>query len=91
LQLAVEASGVTVFLVRPACCLALMSSADVRLKVASEWTANQANSNITVNVVHSRHVVEHHGAVHLKVDHETGVVSEVSELANPATACSGIR
>ncbi len=91
LQLAVEASGVTVFLVRPESCLALTSWADVRLQLDSAWNANQSAPMITVRVAHSRHVVEHHGAVRLKVDHETGVVSEVPELANPATAYSGIR
>ena len=63
----------------------------MRLQLASEWTSNQANPWITVRVVHSRHAVEHHGAVRLNVDHETGVVAEVPELADPATARSGIR
>ncbi len=89
LQLAVEASGVTVFLVRPASCLALTSWADIRLLLDSESGMNHPAHHLTVRVTHSRHAVEHHGMVCLRINHETGVVSEVSELADPATADFG--
>lgn len=91
LQLAVEASGVTVFLLRPASCLKLTSWADLRLQLDPEISPRHPATCLTVRVTHSRHAVEHHGIVRLKVHHETGVVSEVPQLADPATASFGIR
>jgi len=76
LQLAVESSGVTVFLMRPVSCLRLTSWADVRL--CCEPAAAISGSDISVRVVHSRHAAEHHGVVSLRIDHETSTVSEIS-------------
>ena len=76
LQLAVESSGVTVFLMRPASCLRLTSWADVRLCCEPAFAVS--GSCVNVRVVHSRHAVEHHGVVSLRIDHETSTVSEVS-------------
>lgn len=78
LQLAVEASGVTVFLLRPASCLALTSWADLRLQLDSALTPDQSALQLRIHVAHSRHAVEHNDVAHFEISHETSVVSEVS-------------
>ncbi len=91
LQLAVERSGVTIVLVRPACTLLQPSFADLRLHVTA---ASPALANLTgrrrlkVQLLRSRHGLQHTGYAQLEVDHETGAVHSISELADskPATA-----
>ena len=74
LQLAVERSGVTVMLVRPASVLSQASFADLRLHVkasdASEWSQQpqmktQQQRNLSVRLLRSRHGLQHDGTAHL--------------------------
>ncbi len=88
LQLAVEASGVTVFLLRPASCLKLTSWADVRVQFNPESVDDSSFCGVTACVVQSRQAVEHHGVVSLRINHETGTLSSTSELARPALTCA---
>lgn len=98
LQLAVENSGVTVFLIRPAAALRQTSWADLRFHV--QWNGRSKDGHcqaaastafstpIALELVRSRNAMQHRGRVWLSCDHETGVVSETSELANSATAAA---
>jgi len=88
LQLAVEASGVTVFLIRPASCLNLTSWADLRLRFDPKPVDDLSIRGVTARVVQSRQAVEHHGVVSLRINHETGTVSSTSELAHSEATCS---
>ena len=85
LQLAVERSGVTIVLIRPASILHQPSFADLRLHV----TANQQlpvtvtdRRRLSVRLLRSRHGLQHTGHALLEVDHETGAVHSISELAD---------
>lgn len=93
LQLAVEKSGVTVFLMRPVTALGQTSWADLRFHVQyisqSEDTAGEPltlakRSRISVQLVRSKNSVQRHGRVLLDCNHETGDVLEASELADSA-------
>lgn len=81
LQLAVERSGVTIVLVRPACTLLQPSFADLRLHVTA---APPALANLTgrrrlkIQLLRSRHGLQHTGHAQLEVDHETGAVHSIS-------------
>ncbi len=77
LQLAVERSGVTVFLMRPKSALRQTSWADLRFHVQSE-----ERSRISVRLVRSKNSVQRHGKVLLDYNHETGDVFEAAELAD---------
>lgn len=91
LQLAVERSGVTIVLIRPASILNQPSFADLRLYVT---TAQPALAGITgrrqlkVQLLRSRHGLQHTGHALLEVEHETGAVHSISELANSEPATS---
>ncbi len=123
LQLAVERSGVTVFLIRPGSALNQPSWADYRLQIGrapsslistrpsssgtspgiSHGTSHgtsppsgtlrlPASPVLALRLLRSKVSVQHHGYALLKVDHETGAVCSVSELAcsasSPTTAFS---
>jgi len=91
LQLAVERSGVTIVLIRPASILNQPSFADMRLYVT---TAQPALAGITgrrqlkVQLLRSRHGLQHTGHALLEVEHETGAVHSISELADSEPAAS---
>lgn len=83
LQLAVERSGTTVFLIRPRTVLDHPTWADFRFHVKSKTNQRLSNeqesmigSNLEVTLVRSRNSVRKHGKVELECEHETGVVSE---------------
>lgn len=93
LQLAVEKSGVTVFLMRSSIALQQTSWADLRFHVQSvpqpeadvnEFLTPSKYSRLSVQLVRSKNSVQRHGRVLLDCSHETGDVFEVSELADPA-------
>lgn len=93
LQLAVERSGVTVFLIRPAQVLQQPSWADLRLTlttgrpVAVEPSSDMIDHQlITVRLVRSRHTIRPTNPAILKIDHETGAVHSVCQLADSAAA-----
>ncbi|MCP4173477.1 MAG: hypothetical protein GY758_22200 [Fuerstiella sp.] len=95
LQLAVETSGVTVFLIRPAAALRQTSWADLRFHVQSARETQSAvsggnaacdRSRIAVRLIRSKNAVRHNGCAWLECHHETGNVLEVSELARTAGA-----
>jgi len=100
LQLAVENSGVPVFLMGPQTALQHTSWADLRFHVQSvsrseaadshQATTVTARSQIAVQLVRCRNSVQHHGQVLLDCDHETGAVSETPELADSAAAASAV-
>lgn len=93
LQLAVEHSGATVFLIRPQTVLNQPTWADLRFHVKTcsqpamcdEDTA-MIESNLEVTLVRSRNSVHKHGKATLECEHETGVVSETKQLARPEAA-----
>jgi len=91
LQLAVERSGVTIVLIRPASILNQPSFADLRLYVT---TVKPALAGITerrqlkVQLLRSRHGLQHTGHALLEVEHETGAVHSISELADSKPATS---
>ncbi len=92
LQLAVENSGVTVFLIRPSSALQQTSWADLRFLVRSSSvqsaTCNSATSmaernalspaQFSVELVRSKNSVQHHGLALLECHNETGDVSEAA-------------
>lgn len=86
LQLAVEKSGVTVFLMRPASALRQTSWADLRFHVQSNSQTAADSANVTVELVRSKNSVRCHGQVLLDCNHETGDVLEAAELADSASA-----
>lgn len=91
LQLAVERSGVTIVLIRPASILNQPSFADLRLYVT---TAKPALAGITerrqmkVQLLRSRHGLQHTGHALLEIEHETSAVHSISELADSEPATS---
>ncbi|MCP4510495.1 MAG: hypothetical protein GY826_29310 [Fuerstiella sp.] len=100
LQLAVETSGVTVFLIRPAAALHQTSWADLRFHVQSAHVREPVvsggqtagyRSRIAVRLIRSKSAVQHNGCALLECHYETGDVLEVPELARPTgaeeTAC----
>ncbi|MEZ6129421.1 MAG: hypothetical protein R3C59_12125 [Planctomycetaceae bacterium] len=100
LQLAVENSGVTVFLMRPQTALRQTSWADLRFHVQSvprpvtadgrgPQTVNTV-SHIAVRLVRCRNRVQPQGQILLDYNHETGAVSETSELAGSATTAAAV-
>jgi len=90
LQLAVEKSGVTVFLMRPTSALHQTSWADLKFQVQStpqvSAPAVTDSAHIRVQLVRSKNSVRCHGQVLLDCNHETGHVLEAAELADPASA-----
>lgn len=87
LQLAVEQSGVTVFLIRPAQALRQTSWADLRFHIqsVSDHTASASRSvpalsesQTTVRLVRSRNFVQNEGAIVLKYQEETGRLTDNS-------------
>ena len=95
LQLAVERSGVTVFIMRPASVLNQPSWADLRLQVSMSSIPCRADTTrstdrqriLSVRLLKSRQtVIQQRRQALLKIDDETGTVSAISELADPATA-----
>ncbi len=95
LQLAVETSGVTVFLIRPAQALHQSSWADLRFHVQSAQVTESVvsvgetaryRSQIAVRLIRSKNAVQHNGCALLECHYETGDVLEVPELARPAGA-----
>lgn len=85
LQLAVERSGVTVFLIRPATALHQPSWADLRFHL--QYSSEKADlgighSSIQLKLVKTRNSITHNGQLQLDWDHETGAVREISELAH---------
>lgn len=85
LQLAVERSGVTVFLIRPATALNQPSWADLRFHL--QYSSAAANldvghSSIQLKLVKTRNSITHNGQLQLDWDHETGAVREISKLAH---------
>lgn len=93
LQLAVENSGVTIFLIRPVQALRQTSWADLRFHVQAAEVPDEkkADRRMTVRLVRSKNAVQHHGAALLECDHETGDVSEVPELACSAATAKASR
>jgi hypothetical protein len=87
LQLAVERSGVTVFLIRSNAAMNQPSWSDLRLHMKAE-TAAENFGTIAVRVLRSRHAVQHAGQALLKIDHETGVVHSICGLADSAAAAA---
>ncbi|MDA1231271.1 MAG: hypothetical protein O2856_10900 [Planctomycetota bacterium] len=91
LQLAVERSGVTIVLIRPASLLNQPSFADLRLYVTATQPALPGitgRRRMKVQLLRSRHGLQHTGHAQLEVDHETGAVHSISELAHPKPATS---
>jgi hypothetical protein len=98
LQLAVESSGATVFLMRSSAALQQTSWADLRFHVQCSRRSAHGQyqaaapaafaTPIAVELVRSRNAMQHRGRVWLSCDHETGVVSETPELADSATAAT---
>lgn len=93
LQLAVEHSGATVFLIRPQSVLNQPTWADLRfhVKTCSQPTIHDEDSvmigsNLEVRLVRSKNSVHRHGNVKLECEHETGVVSETKQLARSEAA-----
>ncbi len=83
LQLAVERSGVTIVLIRPASILHQPSFADLRLHVAAQQPVTATDRRrLSVRLLRSRHGLQHTGHALLEVDHETGAVHSISELAD---------
>ncbi|MCR9197186.1 MAG: hypothetical protein NXI04_00945 [Planctomycetaceae bacterium] len=91
LQLAVERSGTTVFLIRPASALQQPTWSDLRFLVSANGSsvkgtgakssAHHTSTNPTsqwhVQLIRSRNSVHSQGHTRLECQHETGVVSEV--------------
>ena len=91
LQLAVERSGVTIVLVRPASILHQPSFADLRLHVTAAQPALAGltgRRRLKVQLLRSRHGLQLTGHAQLEVDHETGAVHSISELADSKPATS---
>ncbi|MEZ6123049.1 MAG: hypothetical protein R3C49_07725 [Planctomycetaceae bacterium] len=86
LQLAVEHSGATVFLMRPATALAQTSWADFRFHVQSTPNTGSSAQQLDVRLVRARNCVLQNGRMVLDIHDETGAVSEISELADPAAS-----
>jgi protein ImuA len=80
LQLAVERSGVTVFLIRPDSALRQSSWADLRIGIRG-----LAAATVQIQVIQARNQVQNSSVVQLTIDHETGVVRPLSQLADSAT------
>ncbi|MEZ6059633.1 MAG: hypothetical protein R3C19_04660 [Planctomycetaceae bacterium] len=94
LQLAVERSGVTVFLIRPASALKQPSWADLRLHVQplnsdDAWAeSGYAAGAVSVKLLRSRYSVQHHGCARFGIDDETSTVFEIPELVGAAAAAT---
>ena len=85
LQLAVERSGVTVFLIRPATALDQPSWADLRFHLKCSQNMSDldvGHSVVQLKLVKTRNSITHNGELKLDWNHETGAVCEISELAH---------
>lgn len=93
LQLAVERSGVTVFLIRPATALNQPSWADLRFHLQSCPEADRpevGHSEVRLKLVKTRHSIVSNTHLRLDWNHETGDVREISELARPGAPASSV-
>ena len=91
LQLAVERSGATIVLIRPASILHQPSFADLRLHVTAaqpSLVSITGRCRLKVQLLRSRHGLQHTGHAQLEVDHETGTVHSISELADSKPSTS---
>lgn len=91
LQLAIERSGVTIVLIRPTSILNQPSFADLRLYVTTVQPAPAGTTGrrqLKVQLLRSRHGLQHTGHALLEVEHETGAVHSISELADTEPATS---
>ena len=79
LQLAVERSGTTVFLIRPDRVRRQPSWADLRIGVRAK------GDTVQLQILKSRYPTSGRSLVSLAINHETGAVRPPAELANPAT------
>lgn len=79
LQLAVERSGVAVFLIRPVSALRQISWASLRIRVQPA-----EDSRIRIQLIRSKNAITHDEVAVLGCHHETGHVFEVSELPDSA-------
>ena len=89
LQLAVERSGVTIVLIRPADIIRQPSFADLRLYVSAVPPMPgdlSGHRRMKVQLLRSRHGLQHSGHALLEVDHETGALHSISELADSMSA-----
>ena len=89
LQLAAERSGGTIVLIRPASILHQPSFADLRLHVTAIplWPVTATDRRrLSVRLLRSRHGLQHTGHALLDVDHETGAVHSISELADTVSS-----
>lgn len=89
LQLAVERSGVTVFLIRPATALNQPSWADLRFHLQCSQKMSDldvGHSSVQLKLVKTRNSITHNGELQLDWDHETGAVREISELAHSGSS-----
>lgn len=83
LQLAVERSGTTVFLIRPSSVLNQPTWADLRFMVHTSCDNSlrqpklATSSRLQVKLIRSRNSVHQQGHTLLECEHETGVVSEI--------------
>lgn len=81
LQLAVERSGTTIFLIRPSSVLHQPTWADLRFLVQADGggaAETRAASPLQVQLIRSRNSVHQQGRTRLECEYETSVVSEVS-------------
>lgn len=91
LQLATEHSGTTVILIRPNFVLNQPSWADLRFHVHLASTERDMNNTrVAVTLAKSKNSVQRSGEIVLNCHHETGAVSETSELADPAATAASI-
>ncbi|MCA9033567.1 MAG: hypothetical protein KDA91_00495 [Planctomycetaceae bacterium] len=90
LQLAVERSGVTIFLMRPSSVLMQSSWADLRLHVSRvTLPCHDVGKAISIRVLKSRQsVLQRQQSVLLKIDDETGALFTIPELADPASSAT---
>lgn len=91
LQLAIERSGVTIVLMRPTSILNQPSFADLRLYVTTAQPARAGiagRRTLKVQLLRSRHGLQHTGHALLEVEHETSAVHSISELADSEPAMS---
>lgn len=89
LQLAVERSGVTVFLIRPATALNQPSWADLRFHLKCNQKmpdVDVGHSTVQLKLVKTRNSITHNGELQLDWNHETGAVRQISELAHSGSS-----
>lgn len=85
LQLAVESSGATILLIRSSTALKQNSWADFRFHVQSVGQ-DEEKTIVAVRLIRTKNGILPSNQVLLKINHETGAVSEAAELVRPASA-----